>query len=1629
MKTLKYKRIIIGILIITLVASFGIVPMELEAADGTLIWRKLDTMDTNFTIINNKAGDNEILLELDLSTTGSYALYYHLEDGRQTEIRFQQAYEKVDIKYFVREEQGAPDPINITQNLVSNSYLQMDYNLTVPDWRFDGGKQVGLSGGLEFSIPRSASSQYPGVAFEVDNKRVYIKWDFQLGKAFVLIRNYNNGFIMPVSYRKPNGTTENIKVLKGLEGFTVTPTHLRQNEAETANIEIKPITQPTDTGNKPGNRPGLDIKFKQPKELNSTTWDYEYESTDLSDISAIVELDDIGSESYLDFNFKLQDADNPSTSNPINALDVDDADANVDVGYDYDPLTHEYRVRLVKDNSDLYDDDKTVQWSELEASRIYNVNIGFQVDLDAIGYEDYGFTGYRPINGFGYTFMAYELKRANTKEAYLDIVPYDIGSQGDVEYTILYSKVIKPNLDPNGDLWLKNYHSTTGDNNQIFIPVPFQSTSTQDAYQVYVNFAGVQIRSQVLNYKAIDDKNVPPTTPAIRTIENVIVVPPLDETDNPTKVEMDLVWDAPTNKTVKELDDIFQDGGSLFYELSVNEVPTNSIANPYQVIKVFEVYKDGTIYKLRQHVGVPGTQPIPSEQLNYDFGYNRTDERLRLDKIVLYEEGSWINTLDTVIDEEATDIYTVSDSLTPYDFEFPGVNYLRIKAITIKDGIVSESQMSIPASLSLSMITYDIPIVDTLTYDPLYGNVEDRSTGVTLKWHTVDVANYERNMLEPINKEIESVNYKVYISEVLDQVLPLNEDDSGYELLDMTNDGLMVIGDAAINELRSGEVVYFVLPTLKEMNTNLSVDVQGLDANKTYYIRVVTELDIRNNDGVTENEIRTSEPSSVLSATVPQTPIPPGDEEIFPLAPEGFRVDFADEGLLNAGLTWYLPAAMTFDDNMNGFEVLAIEDRALPESLSAKTIDITDILDGSELSGDVVEGWRIYKHNGTTYLKKYNRQTGLWEDKNLALLVIENNRFYMIDDANAPNKVNYYYVRSTKMEDAFVVNTSPWVPGTLTTAPVKGPINLIVDYESGYTYAPKTEIIIRFDAPISEMSQIGSDYRIEVFVKGEDDVDYSITKYPARLLGDATGGPVGYKRVFYRISGLKSGKTYSIKVRIEDRTKPQEILPDGSRVYPKSPYSETVVTRTEFDQEDYDKENKYYEYIDYYLRKAEALKQLIYFKITDTSRETAVKYRENYGEGIIRRTMNGELTLYSDNKATNTYFLPSNSLEAINGNNVTIKIQSKNQVVGIRPRTIGVNITKEVGEMVEEIRRYNSTYKDYYFRIKVHTNTFTGQINSITPSSELVQVELALVGSYQLEEEIDRIMVSTLDSVIASNRAGLIVDIENELKKGINDTQLIGIVDQRVKKVEQAYISQASNLYFNNISSNVTTISQPSKAIYIALAPIKSPANNEIYTRENNVWKKVNSTYFNNRHYVDTVKLNPYILLPSSNTSVDLVQLYAQDGIDVINYYNLSSIFTANDFQSPTKAIQKYQFVSALARLIGAPAGQDTADYLKNRGINATTVNSYQPLRNDQALGLYVDTYAYRHKLNLSRVAITNYNIITDIGDADAALRQKLIIGANLGIIKPVNGRISPSQSITMKDAMQLLITLHKGLN
>ncbi len=76
----------------------------------------------------------------------------------------------------------------------------------------------------------------------------------------------------------------------------------------------------------------------------------------------------------------------------------------------------------------------------------------------------------------------------------------------------------------------------------------------------------------------------------------------------------------------------------------------------------------------------------------------------------------------------------------------------------------------------------------------------------------------------------------------------------------------------------------------------------------------------------------------------------------------------------------------------------------------------------------------------------------------------------------------------------------------------------------------------------------------------------------------------------------------------------------------------------------------------------------------------------------------------------------------------------------------------------------------------------------------------------------------------------------------------------------------------------------------------------------------------------------------------------------------------------------------------------------------------------------YLDAYAFRHSIQLDHVYVSDYGIIEDINEAEDGYQLPLIRGANLGIISTEGGMLYPSHSIEMKEALEILTTLHNGL-
>lgn len=1596
MKIFRLISLLIVSLSIYTIPLGNLIDKEVLAAEETgFKWLKNDTMDELLEIINNKAGDDEIFVKWDVEKFGTYTLEYYLEDHIKTILNFQRTNDFLKVDYSIFDESQGE---YITQNEVDQYYGEMDYDLIVPELK--SIEKTVTDGVISFQILKGASSKYPGKSFNINNLNVRFKWDIQTDTLYFLTKGVEKGNIVPFKLTGPEQESETLNILRAFEEFVIEPTHwieeYDENDEIVGNKDLKTIEIP-ESDIRPGSRPGLRISFKQPKVF---TEDHTYETAtdDLDGIQAVIDLAEIGSNEYTDFTLML----NPTSGEPdakkiINPPNLgDDEDQNNLVEYNYENST--YIIELVDDRRKLINGDNLfLRWQSLDPSKIYSV----QITLDES--EDFEFDSYEPENEYAYTYLEYAIERASMEDAYLDIAPYAGSQEDDLEYTVYYSKSYKTEFDED-DIWLKHYHSKQYTDSNIYIPVPFRNGSNQEYYQVGVKFAGTPLRSQAIKYVPVEDDDVPPPVPRISAIKNLAVVPSENDPDEPSKVQFDLIWEAPTNTLDNPLLEEMLSNGKIYYELLFNDVPGET-NNKFNIIKVFEASMGEDGIQLEEiNTGKDTGEGYSSN--GYTKGYNVNKNLFAIKDIVIKDEDGWSNIPEKTI--ESDDISYTGGS-TQYMYEFPGVNFIRMRAIYVTDTGIGESEKSIADSISLSTIRYEIPIIGELDYTPITVLDETEPLGIDINWDRVDITEYTRHMLYPLGKSVDEIIYRVYISEDKSKLLEFNIQDLPAENGVEFN---IPLEEEDLVKLRSKEVLYSDI-----IDGKTSTDILGVDPNTNYYVRVVTRLKVT--DEESNSEILSSEPSNVLSMTTPVIPKEPNQDELIPLAPENTFVDYSNESMISADVYWEFPKEVTLEDGIFGFEIISIEDRSLPSNLDGRGIRVEEIVE-SEALEDNVQGWKLLVEDGHYILKSYEKEDDIYQwVESEEEFEVDGNTVTLVDANNMTNKVYYYYVRTVTMQSGTTDVASSWAKDTLTTAPIKSPINLIVEYQSEYNYDPKTEAIIRFDAPIPVGSDLNNEYINEVFIKGDNDKDYSKTKYTSEFLDEVEGANDGYIRLYYKVENLEPGESYSIKVRIEDRTKGLDKLPDGTLTYPKSNFSERVTTRTEFDQEDYDKDNKYIEYVEYYISRAQELKEKPYWEV-EKNGLIITKYRGEYSSGELKFTSSSNYQLLNHNQITHTYYLPAEFIETANDEGVTLIFNDNTNQVGIRPYTISKDQTQEIMDKIDEINEYDSSAKDYYIKLSINIGDYNAKINGKKPASDLINVEMQVVGSKKSEEDLEGDILYKLDVAINENKSELIKDLKEELVDGIDDSKLLKIVTDTLELVKEDHKNYTETLIDQYIQEEYLTIENIEKPLYIA---IKVDNTNQMiaYKKYGSVWKEVTSRASGNIYDIEAKELGSYIILPISNMYKKLDDLYSGLVTDAIVRYNLMEVFTTNELQNMNSNVDKYQLISSVARLLGAQRGEDTIAYLQSKDINISGSNLYENVTREETVDLLMQVYQVMHNIKLETVQIQSYYLIEDIEDINEMYVDTILRGSNLGIVKLDEGRFNPNEVINLEELLETI--------
>lgn len=1562
----------------------------------------------------DKTADETALVKFEAGTAATYNLEYYIEaqqDRTQDTVT-----KKISLKFENKDTKNVAlkvevfDKNNTTPNKVS--YVPRKFNNSNFTWG-SGNAQLDLDAiekNLVLGNDQSRESQEFNIEVtsikmklgdKQENLKLRVKVDGQ--NIYVYTNGIAKGNITPFNLASGSIKASG-ELFNGPKSYTITPTHLYSEGGQLKNLDyIEDISQI-----KPGSVPGVKVQFQQVKKIEDDEFKYVHEIAGNRDevtlqIGTRYTLDAITNSIRLDFvpangeKVRLNLEDVPEYSNGV--IQVDN---NI------------VSLYLSQTKLEGATTRKVITWDALETSTIIDGSLQYGRQAEK----------YWPTNK-GYTYLGYTLHRTSGNQVQVNIQPYNIKTSTTYAIYVLNNK----DSERGKPAVIYEYNPNETETNNITAIVPAEIESYfQVVAMVNSNDPDV-FESQMVFYKPSKFPITPETT-QITSIDNVYVVPGENSQVSeakPQAIGFDMTWTAPKN-----VQKVLQNG-KLYYELLLRKDPKdydpitntgNSTQDIYATYsKIFEVSLDGEKVVVKPVAGTAGKEKNDTPELRYsevndtfsmenisimNFGHSKWEQLEINGNHLNSKSGEYLN---KITGKEA-------DSLDHRPV--PGTYYFSMRTVLVSDDDtlpVVYSEESNMVAVSLDNTNEIISVPSNITSEDI--SSEDKtviSEKITIK--NVDIRSYVHKMLEPAHlylyqDEAKTVGrysgeYEVYLYQKSDKLASTISDVEKGKVTPIKvkrGQNKIVLNDTNgyIEKLRKGETLAITVASdVLRGEGEENFELIGLDPNEVYYMQVRVKLSPWRNSlseaGSAAIPSRYSLFSKEITFTTTTMPIPPTNEDKVPPTPEKIWVE---EQPNNTTVTiGWAPAKFEEDKDVlkTYYEFIRTDLQLTKEEQNKKVEELVE-------ADDKRVGFRSDSPSETNpFISTYTSKDKSWTNITPAQ---ESSRFLLTDSTLNPNTVYYYYVRTVCIINGKEVK-SGWIMVPVTTAPVLPPINLKVELVKKYDYDATKETVISFDAPVPSESLVPSSYDFEIAVQGEMDDDYSTTKYSVTKLTpkeDSPLTPEGYTHFVYKIKGLKQNKRYYIKVRVVDKTKP---ITDGGS-YPTSLYSDKVMTRTEFDEKEDDKDNKYEEYLQKYDAEVEKLRRRPYWEV---EKDAVYKYRETYIKTEVG--LQNEYDLVVDEKAKEAYYyMPASLFTYENDSKTVLKITLGDYTAHIRPYTLteeNEHIKKAV-ELVDE-----NSIEDYYVGISFKINNTTDRINGESPITPKMSVDMELVYIRDADRDVEENIMVAFNDIVDAERKRVITKLEKKIYNGtIADDVLNEIINDSLDDIQEDHMKKVERIMDRTIKREVSikTIDKP----ILLTAKVDSYAANAYYLVQN--WYSVDNYAIGNGFGIEADKLGTYILTGQVSLITTVPSLAPYQSF--IAKYNLTDFFTINS-SSVKAAATKEQVYGAVARIIGASRGTDYVVYLKNNGIKGVnSMGKANAIRQDEALYIIMQGYEKVHKRSVNSIVIKNRQSVQNIGAFQAQYRPYVYAAVELKIVDNPNSKVIPSKQLSVEEIIAIL--------
>lgn len=1231
-----------------------------------------------------------------------------------------------------------------------------------------------------------------------------------------------------------------------------------------------------------------------------------------------------------------------------------------------------------------------------------------------------------------FTFPKYEIISQNNK-LYLVVQPFS-GYKGEFLLKTGITQEVSSRQQSDGS-------------SQSTFPLAINAQSKMSEYfqlffspgKVFENTSSVNtennIHSQQLYYKPVDDSN------AITIPNNFYVVDYNHIKDDTVSdyskgfLEVTLRWDIG----LKDKIDAMMTSGSAIninYELSNTLTPDSDNINKISDINVkLEKNADGTIYAtytggdggltenyVANYVVKEGTKTLEHKfQADSAANVYYAETTLLFKTAVTDYSGSDINEIYF----RYPNIYFLTIQPTLYDGEDSDSSYeddLNISGSVLKSitlDYLEESTLNPPQNLLLTDNTYT-SISNGDSKDEVSFEVDFALSGQSFKEYFTGL--YNSDIISEIlagTYEIDSY-FNIYITEIEEL---LTDDFVDYDYDEKANNSSTTIyqdsynntvnlssasttdGSTAITKLRNGKVVKIAkYPITDEVlkavlnfanGKSYALTLAGLDTNTKYYVAVdlvVEDLE----KSPTTLDYSDMTPIKAITTKGPTTEVQPGEND--PNAPEIYEIETSKDTTI---LGWNKIAAEE-DEDVDievEYELLRLKDNVWED----KYLDTKDNFDTTWESYTSSYDRQGFRTDGNNILI-YSNSDFVASDESLYQYNAESDEITFTDKTLVPNSIYYYYIRTVKIIDGKELY-SVWERVSVTTSNLEGPINLVAlfeEYDSKINL--ESEVYLQFEAPIKDVTQLGSIFNIELQMKKEnDDWGTPVVLNPNSLIIGETIDENGYRQFVYKVTGLEPGTSYTFRVRLT-------LVGENS----SSLYSNEVRVRTEGNQDDYDEEDEINDWTDYINDKLEGILNGNFWEISDTTGKKEILYREDKFDGLLKVVNDGFMTLESgDKNKYNHYYIPVNSLIKANNQKIGFKIKVGDETITLSSGMIDPSLNNALKPLAQSIKDGN--IKDYYLDIVVKTDDTVTKINNTSISAPLIEVNVVTKAFTPLIEEFEIDVYGTLATSFLDE--GISTDAREEIEQLIEDEasneEIIKKLDSEIQKYAANALEDIKEMFDENsaaekYNAKVTTFDTP---LIISTPTESTESITKGLKQVGTTWIDTNTTNFGNEDMLVTYEGGVYTFTSTQISISNIGNVEdATKAHEVIVKYDLYDILKDTNGINATKLVTRYEAYASFAKILGNSSA-DPAIYLNSLGMDVSTRNLTNPLKQEELVYLIMKVYEYNTKTSIDSYQIKNFAKMATIQNVSSNYLKSVQVAVDLGIIDL--STFSPSAEVT----------------